>query len=332
MSLAVVLVGLAGAAGALYAYVGRQIAHVDARAIEDYEPEQVTRVLARDGRVIGEIFTKRRTVVPYAEIPSHVENAFLAAEDADFYRHEGLDWLGIARAAWANLRAGKVRQGASTITQQVVKIFLLSPERTFRRKLQELVLARRIEQILPKRKILELYLNEIYLGHGCYGVEEASRFYFGKSVRDIDLGQAALLAGLPKAPSRDSPIDNPEGAKARQVYVLEQMVARGWARPDEAKRFIEAPLDVVDRRTVPRVEPGAPEVVDAVRAVLVERYGKERLARLGATVHTTIDLDAQRAARRALQEALRAVDARHRYGRNLRPASAKARAGRRFRP
>lgn len=320
-SVVVVALSCLAAAVGLYAYVGRQIADIDAAAIEAHVPKQVTRVLARDGRLIGEIFEERRIVVPYADIPSHVENAFLAAEDADFYRHEGLDWLGIARAAVANLRAGAVRQGASTITQQVVKIFLLSPERTFRRKLQELVLARRIERILPKRRILELYLNQIYLGHGCYGVEAASRYYFGKSVRDIDLGQAAILAGLPKAPSRDSPIDNPEGAKRRQAYVLEQMVARGWADPAEARRYIEAPLDVVDRRVVPRVEPGAETVVDAVEAMLTERYGKEKLARLGAVVHTTIDLDVQRTAQKALRNALRAVDARQRYGRNLRPAS-----------
>ncbi len=314
----------AGAAAAVYAAVVRQIAHIDAAAVQDYRPKQVTKIFSADGRRIGEIFEERRTVVSYAEIPSHVENAFLAAEDADFYRHEGLDWWGIARAAVANLRAGAVRQGASTITQQVVKIFLLSSERTFRRKLQELVLARRIEQTVPKQKILELYLNQIYLGHGCYGVEEASWYYFGKSVRDIDLGQAAILAGLPKAPSRDSPIDNPEGAKKRQVYVLRQMVARGWARPDEAERFIEAPLDVVDRRTVPRVVPGAEPFVDAVHALLLERYGKEALSRLGASVHTTVDLSLQAVARRALRSGLRAVDARHRYGRNLEPAGPKA--------
>ncbi len=320
----VLLAGLA-VAGVLWFYA-RDLADLDESALRNYRPPQVTRILARDGTVIGELFSERRTVIDYGRIPSHVENAFLAAEDADFYRHEGLDWLGIVRAAVANLRAGAVRQGASTITQQVVKIFLLSRERTFERKLHELILARRLERSLTKREILELYLNEIYLGHGCYGIEEASRFYFGKSVSDIDLGQAAILAGLPKAPSRDSPIDNPEGAKKRQVYVLRQMVRRGWAEPREAERFIEAPLDVVDRAQRPRVARGAEEFVDVARAELEARYGADALDTLGATVRTSVDLDLQRAARAGLQQALRDLDRRQRYGHGNRPASAKAQA------
>ena len=323
--LGLALLAALAAAGVVWTY-SRDLADLDESALRNYRPPQVTRVLARDGRVIGEIFSQRRTVVDYGQIPSHVENAFLAAEDADFYRHEGLDWLGIARAALANLRAGAVRQGASTITQQVVKIFILSPERTFERKLQELILARRLEQSLTKREILELYLNEIYLGHGCYGIEEASRFYFGKSVTEVDLGQAAILAGLPKAPSRDSPIDNPAGAKKRQTYVLQQMVRRGWALEGDAQAFIDAPLDVVDREDRPRVELGAEEFVDLVRAELEARYGADALDTLGATVRTSVDLDLQRAARAGLQEALRALDRRQRYGHGNRPASAKARA------
>ena len=201
----------------------------------------------------------------------------------------------MVRALIANVKAGQIRQGASTITQQVVKNFLLTPERTFDRKVQEIVLARRLEQALSKREILELYLNEIYLGHGCYGIEEASRFYFGKGVADINVGQAAILAGLPKAPSRDSPIDNPEGSKKRQRYVLQQMVRLGWATARDARAAMEAPLEVMDRRGVPRVHPGAEEFVDLARAELVGRFGEEAIDKLGATVTTTVDLRLQRA-------------------------------------
>ena len=220
--------GVAGVAG-IFWYYGRDLHALDEEGLKNYRPPQVTRIYARDGELIGEVFEQRRTVVRYDQIPSHVENAFLAAEDADFYRHEGMDYMGMVRALIANVRAGKVTQGASTITQQVVKIFMLSPERSLERKVQELILARRLEQAFSKTEILMLYLNEIYLGHGRYGIEEASRFYFGKSIADIDMGQAALLATLPKAPGRDSPLQNPEKAKTRQVYVLQQMVKHGFA-------------------------------------------------------------------------------------------------------
>jgi penicillin-binding protein 1A len=320
-----VFAGIAAAgaiAGVLWWY-GRELERLDAQALRNYQPPQVTRVLARDGTIIGEIYEQRRTVVRYEDVPSHVENAFLAAEDAEFYRHEGLDWWGIARAVVANVEAGAIRQGASTITQQVVKIFLLSPERTFERKIHELILARRLEQVLDKREILELYLNEIYLGEGAYGVEEASQTYFGKSVRDVDLGEAALLAAMPKAPGRDSPFRRPEVAKARQVYVLRQMVRHGFAEPSQAEAHIAAPLPVLppgERHA--RVEPGGEPFVDVAKAVLLERYGAERLPRLGAKVTTTVDLALQRGARAAALEQLRALDVRQRLGHRSKPASA----------
>ena len=161
-----------------------------------YEPPQVTRVLSRDGAVLASLFTERRTVVKFSEIPNHVKLAFLAAEDAAFYQHQGLDYLGMLRALAVNLRSGRSRQGASTITQQVVKNVLLAPERTYERKIKETILARRLEQELSKDEILSLYLNQIYLGHGRYGVEEASRYYFGKRVRELDVAEAATLSGL----------------------------------------------------------------------------------------------------------------------------------------
>jgi len=315
------LLGVAGIAG-MFWYYGRDLQEIDQAALLDHRPPQVTRIYARDGEtLIGEIYTQRRSTIAYESIPSHVEDAFLAAEDSDFYHHEGLDYVGILRALMANAKAGEIKQGASTITQQVVKNFILSPERTFERKVQELLLARRLEQVLTKQEILELYLNEIYLGHGRYGIEEASRFYFGESVTQIDLGQAALLATLPKAPGAMTPLKDPVGAKSRQVYVLRQMADKGFASPSEAKKFIDAPLELADdeahART--RVRGGAEEFVDEVRTRLRERYGDE-LDTLGAEVVTTVDIELQRAAREGLRDGLVALDRRQRYGHGIKPA------------
>lgn len=309
----------------LFWWYGRGVAELDEARLKNYSPPQVTRIYAREGELIGEIYSQRRTLVSYEDIPSHVENAFLAAEDADFYRHEGMDYMGMVRALVANVRAGRVRQGASTITQQVVKIFMLSPERSFERKVQELILARRLEQAFSKKEILELYLNEIFLGHGSYGIEEASRFYFGKSVKDIDLGQAALLATLPKAPGRDSPLKNPKRAKERQRYVLGQMVKHGFATEQEVALYMDADFDLAEPAERPRVEPGAEEFVDEVEKALVERYGREQLDTLGAHVVATVSLERQRAARAAVLENMRALDRRQGYGHRLKPASAKDR-------
>jgi penicillin-binding protein 1A len=315
------VVGVGAIAGVFW-YYGRDIEHVDVAAIRNYRPPQVTRIVARDGRLLGEIFTQRRTLIRFDEIPTHVVNAFLAAEDADFYNHEGMDYVGMVRAALSNLEAGELRQGASTITQQVVKNFLLSSERTFERKIQELLLARRLEQALSKHEILELYLNEIFFGHGRYGVEEASKFYFRKSVREIDMGQAALLASLPKAPGKMTPLKDPARAKERQVYVLKQMVANGFAQPQEVEPLIAAPLSLDVATEADAAVAGAQEFVDAARALLEEKYG-DRLDRLGATVTTTVDLEVQAQARAGLLGGLIALDHRQGYGHKIKPAKEK---------
>lgn len=313
----------AGTVAGVFWYYGRGIEGIDVAAIRDYRPPQVTRIVARDGQVIGEIFTERRTLVGYEDIPAHVENAFLAAEDADFYNHEGMDYFGMVRAMLSNIEAGEIRQGASTITQQVVKNFLLSPERTFERKIQEILLARRLERALSKKEILELYLNEIYFGHGRYGIEESSRFYFGKSVRDINIGQAALLASLPKAPGKSSPLKDPARSKERQVYVLQQMVKHGWVQPQEAEKFIQGPLELSPQTQDAVVVAGAQEFVDAARERLIAMYGQERLDRLGATVTTTVDLKLQAQAHAGLMEGLVALDRRQGYGHKIKPIAEK---------
>ena len=184
---------------------------------------KVSRVLAADGTVVAEFFTERRTLIRPGAIPPLVEKAVLAAEDAGFREHEGLSYAGIARAMLVNLWKGRVAQGGSTLTQQVVKQVLLGPERTWQRKFKELLLARRLEATLTKDEILAIYLSEVYLGAGRYGFEEASRYWFGRPADALDLSQAALLAGLVSSPEANSPIRNPEGAIGRRRYVLRRM-------------------------------------------------------------------------------------------------------------
>lgn len=319
-----ILAGVSTVVGVFW-YYGRGIEGIDVAAIRDYRPKQVTRIVARDGTILGELYTERRTLIGFEDLPTHVVHAFLAAEDADFYNHKGMDYVGMVRAMISNIEAGAIRQGASTITQQVVKNFLLSSERTFERKIQEILLARRLEQALNKKEILELYLNEIYFGHGRYGVEEAARFYFGKSVREINVGQAALLASMPKAPSKGSPYKDRERAKNRQVYVLKQMVRHGFATAQDADEAVEGPLEVlVDPPKAVSVA-GAQEFVDAARRKLQEVYGDEKLDRLGATVTTTVDLQLQEKARAAVRTGLIDLDQRQGYGHKVKPISEKRR-------
>jgi penicillin-binding protein 1A len=314
----VFLGGLAavGSLAGLFWIHGRELDELDGARLRAYRPPQITRIYARDGEsLIGEIFSERRTFVSIESIPVSVREAFLAAEDADFYHHHGLDYWGMTRALVANVRAGRLTQGASTITQQVIKNFLLSPERTLKRKVQELVLARRVEDTLGKDKILELYLNGIYFGHGAYGIEEAARLYFGVSVQELDLGQAALLAALPKAPGSSTPYKNPKRAKERQVYVLRQLVAKGFVKEGAVEGHIQAPLNVVPLSESRAVERGAEEFVDAIRMFLREKYGEEALDRLGARVVATVDLPLQRFARESVLSSLRELDVRQAYGR-----------------
>ncbi|MCP5043524.1 MAG: transglycosylase domain-containing protein, partial [bacterium] len=173
----------------------------DLRTVEDYQPALTSRVLDHQGRLIGTFETERRELVPIGSLPEHVGLAFVAAEDSKFFEHGGIDWVSIVRAAWVDLRARGIKQGASTITMQLVKQMLLSPEKRFSRKLREMVLARKIEQHFTKDEILYLYLNQIYYGSGAWGIQEAARTYFGKPAADLSISEAALLAGLPQRPS-----------------------------------------------------------------------------------------------------------------------------------
>lgn len=305
--------------GGMFWFYGRDLDKIDGPALRNYAPPQVTRIYASDEEtLIGEIYKQRRSVVPLDIVPEYVQQAFLAAEDADFYQHRGMDYAGMTRALITNLQAGRFKQGASTITQQVVKNFLLSPERSLRRKVQELILARRLELLLTKQEILALYLNDVYFGSGAYGVQEASRRYFGRSVKDINLGQAAMLAGMLKAPSAANPNKNPKRARQRQVYVLKQMVRHGFVTQAQVQPYLDGGIEAV--KLIPpqeqfQVVKGAQEFVDAVSDRLKERFGDQEVFKLGATVVTTVDLELQAQARASVERGLQALDARNSFGR-----------------
>ena len=288
----------------LFAYYshGTELPSVD--ALKKYEPLQSVRVMDRNGRLIAILGKQRRSVIEYDKIPRIMVQATLAAEDARFFRHKGLNYMGMLRAFWINLAAGRYKQGGSTITQQVVKGLLLTPERSLRRKFQEVILARRVESALTKEQILHIYLNEIYFGHGRYGVEEAARFYFRKSAAEISIAEAALLAALPQGPELNSPIRHPERARERQAYVLQQMARQKFISQEEVKKALETPL-----------LPGEPEVPDNLAApelvtLLSSNHGEQLVQASGKQLVTTLDLRMQEIAKKALHEELLALDKR----------------------
>ncbi len=241
--------------------------------------------------------------------------AFIAAEDVRFYEHGGVDLVGIVRAMFKNIQAGEIVQGGSTITQQVVKSLLLTPERTFTRKIKEALLAHRIDNSLSKNEILYLYLNQIYFGAGAYGVEAAARTYFDKSASALNLSEAALLAGLPKAPTRFSPIHRFPAARERQRYVLQRMADANFLTIDEARKALAKPLHLSKpkRWTLRELD----YFTEEVRRHAEARFGRDMLYKGGLTIHTTLDTRAQRTAEKALDQGLRDLDKRHQRYRGL---------------
>jgi penicillin-binding protein 1A len=275
----------------------------------NYHPPQVTRVVARDGTLLAELFTQRRTVVPIASLPAHVKLAVLAAEDAGFYEHEGLNYLGILRAMLVNLRAGHTRQGGSTITQQVVRNVLLNDtKRTWGRKLREALLSRKLETELTKDEILEMYINEIYLGRGRYGIEEAARDDFGKSAKDLTIAEAALITGRISSPEKYSPRESMKFALERRAYVLDQMHGKGFLPDGPWQAAKDEPVRLA-AETEAKSEL-APEAVAMAKRVLRD-VAREDAARGGFVITTTIDPKVQEAARKALRDGLGAYDKRH---------------------
>ncbi len=280
--------------------------------LTDYRPRIPLRVYTADGHLLGEFGEERRSVVRIGDVPPVLKQAILAAEDERFYEHPGIDPIGIARAALANLSSGGRGQGASTITMQVARNFFLSREKTYNRKLYEILLALKIEQNLSKDQILELYINQIYLGQRAYGFSAAARAYFGKTLDRITLAEAAMLAGLPKAPSAFNPVVNPRRAAVRQQYVLRRMLEAGFIDEASYRSALDTPVRTATAR--PQGEPAiqGDYVAEMARQIAVEQFGDDAY-HLGIRIITTVKRDDQIAARLALQEGVLAYDRRRGY-------------------
>jgi penicillin-binding protein 1A len=275
-------------------------------SFQDYQPSLVSRVYADNGEIIGQFFIERRLYTPIDQIPKDLTQAVIAVEDTRFLEHPGLDIVGIGRAAWTNLKKGGRFQGASTITQQLARALFLTPERTYTRKVKELILAIKMEWVLTKDQILEMYLNQIYFGHGAYGIAAATLTYFDKSVTELSLPEAAFLAGLPKAPNNYSPYRNPDLAKSRKELVLRRMIEAGFITKEEAQTAIGEVLNY--RRQ--SIEPIASYFVEDIRQRLVERYGESLVYKGGLQIYTTLNIAMQKLAEANLQQGLRQVDKR----------------------
>lgn len=305
----ITLLGFAAIMGAFW-HFGRDLP--DVGQLHEYHPPQVTRIVDRNGAVLGESWQERRTVVELERVPRVLVLSVLAAEDADFYRHQGLDYPGLFRAVARGVLSGGHFRGTSTITQQVIKNLVLTSERTYERKIRELMLARELEQDFSKDEILELYLNHVNFGHGRYGVQEAAQYYFGKDVDELSLAEASLIAGIPQSPTHLSPRTHPEAARRRQLFVLrqlEQKRAEYW--PDLAIEDIEAAREAeVEVIPLPERDRPAPEVVEIARRLLEAQVGADEARRGGYTIHTTLAHDLQVATRESLREGLQAIDER----------------------
>lgn len=279
-------------------------------SLTDYRPKIPLRIYSVDGQLIGEFGEERRAVVKLAQVPKSLVDAIVAAEDERFYQHGGVDYLGVARAALSNFASGGVKQGASTITMQVARNFFLTKEKTLTRKFNEMLLAFKIESSLSKQQILELYINQIYLGQRAYGFAAAAQIYYGKPLDRLTIAEHAMLAGLPKAPSRFNPVANPARAKLRQQYVLRRMRELGMITPQELAAADKEVLPV--KQTLNEYGVRADYFAEMVRAQMFERYGEEAYTR-GLKVHTTLNVEHQRAAYQALRKGVLEYDRRHGY-------------------
>ncbi|HTG80759.1 MAG TPA: PBP1A family penicillin-binding protein [Geobacteraceae bacterium] len=291
---------------AYFFYLVATLPKVDRLA--DYRPPIVSQVFGEDGSLVGEFYLERRTVVPVAKIPKRLIQAFVAAEDSSFYQHRGIDYLGVVRAAVKNLISLRKKEGASTITQQVAKSMLLTPEKKFSRKLKEAILATRMEKALSKDEILYIYLNQIYLGAGSYGVQLAAETYFAKDVDQLNLAEMAILAGLPKAPNSYSPIKHLDKAKERQAYVLERMVKEGYITQSEADHARSLPILVHSRKKVNGDQ--SAYFLEQVRIQLEDKYGEDMLYKGGMKIYTTMNAEMQKAAYEGVVTGLKALDKR----------------------
>ena len=279
-------------------------------ALEKVEPPTISKVYDINGYVIYEFYEERRLPVSLKRVPKELVEAFLSMEDRRFRSHWGVDIFRTAKAMLINLRAGRIRQGASTITQQLARNLFLTLERTWVRKLKEAFLAVQIERIYSKDEILELYLNQINFGHGLYGVEAASELYFGKSVEDLTLAESCMLAAMPKSPTRYSPYNNPEALTRRMELVLNAMIENGKITPEEARKARETPVQIRPRGLRPNE---APYFLEEIRQEVQARFGAESLYRDGLQIYTTLDLDLQRIAAQSMEDWLEALEDEYGY-------------------
>ena len=307
-SLLTVASGTLLVSGSAYLYLSPSLPSVE--SLRDAKLQTPLRIYSQDNQLIAEFGEKRRTPVQFENTPTHMIKAFMAAEDDRFYYHPGVDIMGLLRAAVQLVSTGSIQSGGSTITMQVAKNFFLSHERVFSRKFNEILLALQIEQQLSKDEIFELYLNKIYLGNRSYGVEAAAQVYYGKSIQELDLAQIAMIAGLPKAPSRYNPINDPQRAMIRRDWILRRMKDLGYVTPQEYDHAVNQPVTASYHGA--KVELEAPYVAEMVRQQMLELYGQDTYTE-GFRVHTTISSKLQNAASAALANGLMAYNERHGY-------------------
>ncbi|MDN5942318.1 MAG: PBP1A family penicillin-binding protein [Nitrospira sp.] len=307
----ILLLGLGGmillgglAAGGLLWHFSKDLPALD--QLGTYQPSLVSQVYSVDQKLIGQFFIERRILTTVANIPERLRRAVIAVEDVRFFEHPGLDYIGMLRAAWTNVRRGSKVEGASTITQQLARSLFLSSERTFDRKVRELILAYQMELVLTKEQILELYLNQIYFGQGAYGVATAAQTYFGKDLSALTVGESAFLAGLPKSPNHYSPFKAYDRAKKRQEHVLARMEEAKFLTATERE---QAAAEILNFRR-PVVEQAAPYFVEYIRQLLVAKYGEETVYKGGLKVYTTVNMEMQKAAEAAFAAGLRELDKR----------------------
>ena len=295
-------------AGFIYFYFSKDLP--DVRKLKDHQPSTITQVYSASDEKIAEFYIEKRIITPLEDIPLPLKQATLAVEDSNFYYHFGIDLKAIFRAFLTNMKAGQVVEGGSTITQQLTKTMFLSRERTLPRKIKEAILAVRLELIFSKDEILEMYLNQIYYGHGTYGVEAASRTYFGKSVKDLSIAECAMIASLPKAPNNYSPYRNPKRARKRRNHVIRRMAEVSFITLEQAKISLKEDFYLGQ---IEKMLNKAPYFVEHIRRILEEKFGSSKLYRAGLKVYTTLDMDMQKIAQRAIKENLLIADKRYGY-------------------
>jgi penicillin-binding protein 1A len=301
---------LAGFGGAYFIYTKYSVDLPDVKTLKDYHPSTITQVYSDADELIAQFFVEKRIIVPIEKIPLLLKQATLAVEDSNFYSHFGIDPKAISRAMITNFKAGRVVEGGSTITQQLAKTLFLTPQKKLERKIREAILSVRLEQFFTKDEILGTYLNQIYYGHGTYGVEAASRNYFGKHVEELTIEECAMIAALPKAPNNYSPYRNMKKAKKRRNHAIRRMGTLGFITPEEEKRALDTPV-ILNKMKGDLNK--TPYFTEYIRRWIQDKYGSSKLYRAGLKVYTTVNLEYQLAAQRAIKENLRIADKRYGY-------------------